>query len=146
MHGILARTPRSTLYDPLFFSVDEARARVTAAMRDKASVGGGELQYVRTLGGFGQGSAADVFGPARGKGVVTSAKPLGPGLECSSAVQSVRAADSKDDKLERLCANCGSPHNLKVGRQGALLLKTGGPSRQCGVAAYPQSTLRRLIT
>lgn len=92
-------------FDPHEFDVAARQAAVDEAMGSKASSGAGCKKFVHHLGGVP--CAADMSLPGPGQ----KAAPKVQGLE--GLVESINVRP--DRKEERLCAACGSPHNLSVG-------------------------------
>ena len=93
-------------FDPTAFNLSFANQRVLDAISGKASVAGGEMRYTHSLyGGFDTDA-----GPSTRRGTRTENIPAGP----STVLQRTVRTTGKDPKRERVCACCGSPHNLKA--------------------------------
>mmetsp|Transcript_37202 Transcript_37202/g.72576 ORF Transcript_37202/g.72576 Transcript_37202/m.72576 type:complete len:575 (-) Transcript_37202:184-1908(-) len=103
-------------FDPSKFDLERARERVREAIASKASVQGGEMKIMMDLGGGQSAGSAYANAPSFenvARGTQKKVEQQNPG-QAVFAEQTVRSDGSKDKTIERICGNCGSPHNLKV--------------------------------
>ena len=90
-------------FDPYEFDVAECQAALDEVLGSKASSRSGSKKFAHQFGGF---PSADLFAPGPGQ----KAAPSVAGME--GLVESLNVRP--DRKKERLCAACGSPHNLSA--------------------------------
>ena len=127
----VARNISSEKFHPFHFELEEAQARLEEAVSGKASVRGGELMWHTTnlahlLGGSHATNDENKDADLKYKDGVpeftafdsgSSSRGLERQLnthdkDCFDQ-QTVRSSVVKDPRVERVCASCGSPNNLK---------------------------------
>lgn len=97
-------------FDPYEFDVAECQASLEEALATKTSSGKGCKKIAHTLDGVpGFTLLSDPFAPGPGQRAAPNVKGV------KGLVESINVRP--DRRGQRLCASCGSPHNLSVCHQ-----------------------------